>query len=163
MFRNHTKTCEKGQAILLFSCCRSLRHAFSVFDCGGLNKDGGHRLPVISEEIRLMGNALPETNALRLAEGKCSPEADPVSIDGPDAIRQASHRVGKVADRMRESADQEYGGAGRDSSYARPLTGLLLRRRRMRVVKDRHAISQFAAHCLDHHVPVRAGKADGRT
>ena len=80
-----------------------------------MNRDDRHRLSSISEEIRLTENAPPETRALRLADGKCSPEADLVSIDMPGAIKRASCRVRKDADNMRGSANPEYGRAGRDS------------------------------------------------
>jgi len=85
----------------LYSNARSvLSMALDSFEKDGLDGDSLKKLTALAEDIRVTENALREHHAVRLSQGKCTPEAGLVFIDVLGAIEQVAYRARKVADHM---------------------------------------------------------------
>ena len=94
----------KAELSTLYANAQSvLVMALDSFEKKGLSDANWKNLASLSEEIRRTENTLRESHAIRLAHGKCSPEAGLVFIDVLGAIEQVSYRARKIADHMLEA------------------------------------------------------------
>ncbi len=92
-----------GELSGLYASARSVfAEALEFFDEDDAGMESLKKIAVQAENIRMTENALREHHAVRLSQGKCTPEAGLVFIDVLGAVEHVAYRARKVADHLIE-------------------------------------------------------------